>query len=94
MIRIVTQLPRPLVLHFTGYEVTIVEEGVEGDVDTKRLGTGTEVAVHRRFRDFHHLHSQLGSYFKGSHLYNSLPRPPPKGIKIVSFLFFYEGYTF
>ena len=35
MIRIVTQLPRPLVLHFTGYEVTIVEEGVEDDVDVQ-----------------------------------------------------------
>tara|TARA_B100000780_G_scaffold239659_1_gene181470 strand:+ start:90 stop:221 length:132 start_codon:yes stop_codon:yes gene_type:complete len=35
VIRIVTQLPRPLVLHFTGYEVTIVEEGVEDDVDVQ-----------------------------------------------------------
>ena len=82
------------------FKVWVPRADVSGDgitwyrVDTKRLGTGTEVAVHRRFRDFHHLHSQLGSYFKGSHLYNSLPRPPPKGIKIVSFLFFYEGYPF
>ena len=71
------------------FKVWVPRADVDGDgitwyrVDTKRLGTGTEVAVHRRFRDFHFLQSQLGSYFKGSHLYNSLPRPPPKGIKIL-----------
>jgi hypothetical protein len=52
-------------------------------VDTKRLGSGMEVAVHRRFNEFHLLHTQLLTYFKGSHLYNSLPSPPSKGIKLL-----------
>jgi hypothetical protein len=71
------------------FKVWIPRADLTGDdvtwyrVDTKRLGTGVEVAVHRRFRDFHFLHQQLGTYFKGSHLYHSLPRPPAKGIKLL-----------
>ena len=68
------------------FKVWVPRADVSGDgvtwyrIDTKRLGSGIEVAVHRRFRDFHFLHTQLGSYFKGSHLYNSLPAPPAKGM--------------
>ena len=51
-------------------------------VDTKVESTGLEVAVHRRFSDFHFLNSSLSMYFKGSHLYNALPSPPPKGFKL------------
>ena len=52
-------------------------------IDTKNLATGSGVAVHRRFRGFHFLHRQLGNYFKGSHLFQSLPRPPQKGVKLI-----------
>jgi len=71
------------------FKVWVPRADVTGDgvawyrVDTKRLGTGTEVAVHRRFRDFHNLHAALGSYFRGSHLFQSLPSPPAKGIKML-----------
>eukprot|EP00946_MAST-07B_sp_MAST-7B-sp1_P001661 g1661.t1 len=71
------------------FKVWIPRADLTGDdvtwyrIDTKRLGSGIEVAVHRRFRDFHFLHEQLGTYFKGSHLYHSLPRPPAKGIKLL-----------
>jgi len=36
------------------------------------------VHVHRRYRDFYALYQQVSSAFRGSHLYASLPEPPPK----------------
>lgn len=51
-------------------------------IDTKVKSTEMEVAVHRRFSDFHFLFSSIAVYFKGSHLYNALPPPPPKGFKL------------
>ena len=51
-------------------------------IDTKVKSTGMEVAVHRRFSDFHFLFTSIAVYFKGSHLYNALPPPPPKGLKL------------
>eukprot|EP00944_MAST-04C_sp_MAST-4C-sp1_P015258 g15258.t1 len=51
-------------------------------IDTKIKSTGMEVAVHRRFSDFHFLYSSIAVYFKGSHLHNALPLPPPKGFKL------------
>ena len=71
------------------FKVWIPRADLTGDgvawyrVDTKCLSSGVEIAVHRRFRDFHFLHQQLGTYFKGSHLYHSLPSPPAKGVKLL-----------
>ena len=71
------------------FKVWIPRADVTGDgvtwyrVDTKRASSGVEVAVHRRFRDFQFLYEQLSTYFKGSHLLKSLPRPPAKGIKLL-----------
>ena len=50
-------------------------------VDSKRSSTGMEVAVHRRFSDFHNLAIMVATYYKGSQLLQILPTPPPKGLK-------------
>lgn len=69
------------------FKIWVTKADVNGDevvwyrIDTRRISTGMEVAVHRRFRDFHFLHSQLLNHFKGTHLAKSMPQPPAKGIK-------------
>jgi hypothetical protein len=42
------------------------------------------VDIHRRFRDFYFLYAQVCSAFRGTHLYASIPVPPPKEIAIIS----------
>jgi hypothetical protein len=42
------------------------------------------VHVHRRYRDFWLLYSQVCSAYRGTHLYSSVPEPPPREIATLS----------
>lgn len=50
-------------------------------VETVRLKDGMKTAVHRRFKDFVELNSQVKQNFKGHHLRQSLPMFPEKPLK-------------
>lgn len=52
-------------------------------INTVRIDDGAHTCVHRRFRDFHAMHSAIKTYLKGSPLENALPEPPVRGLKIL-----------
>ena len=55
---------------------------IQGDGVVWYLITWPElnIHVHRRYRDFFLLYSQVCSAYRGTHLYSSVPEPPPKEI--------------
>lgn len=52
-------------------------------VETTRLADGFTNTVHRRFKDFVVLHSDIKQQFKGHHLLSSLPSLPEKKSKLI-----------
>ena len=53
-------------------------------IKTTRLEDGVSTVVHRRFRDFAELNSQIKQNFKGHHLRGSLPSLPEKWSKLTT----------
>lgn len=52
--------------------------------EVKRLSDNTSTRIHRRFRDFAALNSQIKQSLKGHHLLSSLPDFPEKQLKIAT----------
>jgi len=66
--------------------LTMSEYLVQGDKVVWYLIRWPElnVHVHRRYRDFWLLYSQVCSAYRGTHLYDSVPEPPKREIGVIS----------
>lgn len=71
-------------------DVTIAGDGVVWynlQVSLKRCFGATtkafQFSVHRRFRDFHFVYSQVRDAFRNTHMYGSIPKPPVRKAKLL-----------
>lgn len=73
-----------------GGTIQSIDEKTEGGivtwylVQTSRATDGVATQVHRRFRDFVELHSQVKANLKGNHLFQALPTLPEKPLKVLT----------